>query len=58
MDEKRKEQKGFMFYMPMYLYEDLKNHCHEQDQTMTKYILRSIVARLNMEKEHKDKIKW
>jgi len=58
MDEKRKGQKSFTFYMPISLYEVLKDHCHKQDQTMTKYILRSIVSRLNMELDHKDKINW
>lgn len=56
MEEKRKDQKAFMLYMPINIYEELKKSCHDQDMTMSKYVIRSIVCRMNLER--KERIKY
>jgi len=58
MSGQRNLKKAIMFYVPDFLYEEIKKHSKEQDSTITKYVSRAIVMRLNMEKENKDKIKW
>ena len=54
--KKRKNQKALMMYMPEALHDQLKELCNQQDTTITKYVLRSLVMRMNM--ELKEKIKF
>lgn len=54
--KKRKNQKSLMIYMPDWLHHQLKELCHQQDTTLTKYVLRSLVMRMNMELKEKIKL--
>ena len=47
----RKDQKPFTMYMPELLYKEIKSISTTQDVTMTKYILKAIVTRMNLERE-------
>jgi hypothetical protein len=54
--KKRKNQTAFTMYMPDVLHSELKQICEKQDTTMKRYILKSIITRLNMEKKQALKV--
>lgn len=51
----RKNQSRLFIYIPTELYETLKEHCKTRSMTMTKYVMNSLVTRLNMELKQKVK---
>jgi len=58
MSTERKNQKPFMIYMPTEFYEEFKKHCKDQDIPMSKYVLRSLVMRMNLERQESKRIKY
>ena len=46
---KRKNKTSLHLYVPDFLYEELRNISSKQQTTITKYVLKSIVARMNLE---------
>lgn len=50
-NKKRPNRKQFMIYLPDFIYNELKEICHKKDMTMTKYVVRALVTRMNMERE-------
>ena len=54
--KKRKNQKPIMMYIPESLFYELKSICDKQDTTMTRYVMKSIITRMNMEREERLKI--
>lgn len=53
---KRKNQKALYIYIPEMLFHELKDICEKQDTTMTRYVMKSLIARMNMERKEKLKI--
>lgn len=49
--KKRKNQKAFMMYLPDVIFHELKDICDKQGIPMKRYILKSVITRLNMEKK-------
>lgn len=53
---KRKNQKALHIYIPEMLFNELKIICEQKDTTMTRYVMKSLIARMNMERKEKLKI--
>jgi len=51
----RKNQSRLFIYIPTELYDTLKEHCKDRSMTMTKYVMNSLVMRLNMEMKQRVK---
>lgn len=51
--QKKLSNKRIHLLMPIELYELLKKICNDRGMTATKYILRAVIARLQMETDHK-----
>lgn len=43
-------------YMPERLFCELKDICEKQETTMTNYVMKSLITRMNMERKEKLKI--
>ena len=54
--KKRKNQKAILIYIPEVLFYELKNICEKQDTTMKRYVMKSVITRMNMEREERLKI--
>lgn len=50
MSGKRRNQKAIMFYAPDFVYEGVKEMSKKQGSTITSYILRALIAKLNLER--------
>lgn len=50
MSGKRKNQKAIMLYVPDFVHEGVKEMADKQGSTITSYVLRAIIAKLNMER--------
>lgn len=53
----RKNQRSFTMYIPDFLYDEIKYMCAQQGVTFKNYILKSVIARINLEKENNIEIK-
>lgn len=58
MSGERKNQSRIFCYIPKDLHDLLKQHCEKMDTTITKYVTRSLVMRLNMELKTENRIKY
>lgn len=54
--KKRKGKKPFHMYMPERLFHLLKDICEKQEITMTDYVMKSLITRMNMECKEKLKL--
>lgn len=58
MSGKRRNQKSIMFYAPDFIYDAVKDMARKQGSTITSYILRALVHKINLEKPHNEKINY
>lgn len=54
--KKRKNKTALQIYLPDVVFNALKEIAEEQDTTMTRYTLRALLMRMNMERKDKLKI--
>lgn len=47
-----------MFYAPDFIYDAVKDMARKQGSTITSYILRALVHKINLEKPHNEKINY
>lgn len=56
IENKRKNQKAIMVYVPEVVHDAVKEAVHKQGMTLTSYVVRAIVHRLNLERTEKIKL--
>ena len=56
IEYKRKNQKAIMVYVPEVVHDAVKEAVHKQGMTLTSYVVRAIVHRLNLERTEKIKL--
>ena len=58
MSGKRTNQKAIMLYVPDFIHTALKEKVKEQGSTITSYVLRALVHKINLESTHDKKINY
>lgn len=55
VENKRKNQKAIMVYVPEVVHDAVKEAVNKQGMTVTSYVLRALVHKLNLERTEKIK---